>query len=132
MDDQEDILLFAEYALQNYGKFDTLMCESGIEALEKIEAFNPDLIALDFMMPNLDGPQTLKKIRQMPLFKTTPVIFITAKIFPNEVADLMECDAGVIGLIPKPFDPVTISDRIQSMWDASFSNENLAKQIGSL
>jgi len=130
VDDQEDILLFAEYALQSYGKFDTLMCESGIEALDKIEAFNPDLIALDFMMPNLDGPQTLKKIRQMPLFKTTPVIFITAKIFPNEVADLMECDAGVIGLIPKPFDPVTISDSIQSMWNASFCNEELTKQKG--
>ena len=130
-DDQEDILLFAEYALQNYGKFKTLMCESGTEALEKIDAFNPDLIALDFMMPNLDGPQTLKKIRQMPSFKTTPVIFITAKIFPNEIADLMECDSAVIGLITKPFDPVTISDSIQSMWDDSFRNNELTKQKGA-
>ena len=130
-DDQEDILLFAEYALQNYGKFETLMCKSGTEALEKIDAFNPDLIALDFMMPNLDGPQTLKKIRQMALFKTTPAIFITAKIFPNEITDLMECDSAVIGLITKPFDPVTISDSIQSMWDDSFSNKELTKQKGA-
>ena len=128
-DDQEDILLFAEYALKNYGKFDTLMCESGIEALEKIDAYNPDLIILDFMMPKLDGPQTLRKIRQIPPFKTTPVIFITAKIFPNEVEDLMKCDSGVIGLIPKPFDPVTISDSIQSIWDASFRNKKTTKQI---
>ena len=128
-DDQEDILLFAEYALKNYGKFDTLMCESGAEALEKIDAFNPDLIVLDFMMPKLDGPQTLRKIRHMKLFEKTPAIFITAKIFPNEVEDLMKCDSSVIGLIPKPFDPVTISDSIQSMWDASFSNEKTTKQI---
>ena len=124
IDDQMDILLVAEYALSKIAEYDVLTCESGTEALAKIEEYNPDLIILDVMMPELDGPQTLSQIREIESFKTTPTIFITAKTFPNEVTDLMSCDADVIGVIPKPFDPITISTTIQSIWNSSSSKEN--------
>jgi len=124
IDDQMDILLVAEYALTQFGKYDVLVCESGTEALAKIMAYNPDLILLDVMMPGLDGPETLSKIREIELFKTTPTIFITAKIFPNEVADLFACDVNIIDVIPKPFDPIKISTDIQSSWDTWFSKGN--------
>lgn len=124
IDDQVDILLVAEYALSQIGEYEVLMCEGGVEALAKIEKFNPDLIILDVMMPEIDGPQTLSKIREIELFKTTPVIFITAKIFPVEVIELKSCDPGVIGVIPKPFNPVLISKTIQSSWDSWFSRNN--------
>jgi len=114
-----DILLVAEYALTQIGEFDVLICEGGFEALAKIEGYDPDLIILDVMMPELDGPQLLSKIREVTKFKSTPAIFITAKIFPNEVAELMSCDDNVISVIPKPFDPVTISETIQSVWNSS-------------
>ena len=128
IDDQMDILLVAEYALTKIGNYDVLMCESGTIALAKIEKFKPDLIVLDVMMPELDGPQVLSKIREIKPFKNTPVIFITAKIFPNEIVDLMSCDADVISVIPKPFDPITISDTIQSTWNSSLSKENKINQ----
>ncbi|MBX2869575.1 MAG: response regulator [Acidiferrobacterales bacterium] len=115
VDDQLDIRLVAEYALTNIGNFDLLMCESGEEALTKIEEYDPDLILLDVMMPGIDGPETLSRIRRIARFKTTPAIFITAKIFPSEVHDLMSY--GAIDVIAKPFDPVTLSSRIQSVWD---------------
>ena len=121
IDDQVDILIFAEYALTEIGGYDALMCEGGNEALAKIEEFKPDLILLDVMMPELDGPQTLSLIREIELLKTTPAIFITAKIFPNEIAELKSCCEHVLDVIPKPFDPVTISTTIQSKWDSSFS-----------
>jgi len=124
IDDQMDILLIAEYALSSIGKYDTLMCESGAEALARIDDYNPDLILVDVMMPELSGPETLSKIREKPLFKATPAIFITAKIFQSEVAELMSCNTGVIGVIPKPFDPTTISTSIQTVWDSSFSKNN--------
>jgi len=117
VDDQLDIRLIAEYALTKIGSYDLLMCDSGEEALEKIEAYNPDLILLDVMMPEIDGPETLSRIRKLQRFKTTPAIFITAKIFPSEVADLLSW--GAISVISKPFDPVTISANIQSAWDSS-------------
>jgi len=69
IDDQMDILLVAEYALTQIGDYDVMICESGEEALAKIEEYNPDLIVLDVMMPDLNGPQTLTKIRKMELFK---------------------------------------------------------------
>ena len=119
-----DILLVAKYALSEIGEYEVLICESGTEALAKIEEYNPDLVVLDVMMPELDGPQTLTQIREMDLFKATPVIFITAKIFPNEIAELKSCNIGVIGVIPKPFDPITISTTIQSVWDSSFTQGN--------
>jgi len=124
VDDQMDILLVAEYALSEIGGFDVLICESGAIALEKIEQYKPDLIVLDVMMPELDGPLLLAKIREIELFKTTPAIFITAKIFPNEVAELKSCDDGVISVIPKPFDPITLSKIIQSVWNSSLFKEN--------
>jgi len=117
IDDQIDILLIAEYALTEIGKYDVLVCEGGEDALAKIEDFNPDLIISDVMMPGLDGPQLLSKIRKIKKFKSTPVIFITAKIFPSEITDLMSCDADVLEVIPKPFDPIEISAKVQSTWD---------------
>ena len=123
-----DILLVSEYALSEIGEYDVLICESGAEALEKIADYHPDLILLDVMMPRLDGPQTLGKIREIELFKSTPVIFLTAKIFPNEIAELMACDDGVLAVIPKPFDPVTISDTIQATWNSSFLKNNESRE----
>jgi CheY-like chemotaxis protein len=102
IDDELDIRLMAEYALTNVGNYDVLICESGAEALEKIEDFAPDLILIDLMMPELDGIATISEIRKIELFKNTPAIFITAKIVPPEIAELVSHDAAVIALIHKP------------------------------
>jgi len=72
IDDQMDILVMAEYALTEIGGYDVLICESGAQALAKIEDYKPDLILIDFMMPLLDGPETMSQIRKMEFFKTTP------------------------------------------------------------
>ncbi len=118
IDDQLDIRLMAEYALTYIGDYDVLMCESGVEALEKITDYAPDLILIDLLMPELDGPATISEIRKMPSFKNTPAIFITAKIVPPEISELMSQDEAVIALIHKPFDPEEISNIVQSFWDA--------------
>jgi len=96
-----DILLVAEYALAEIGDYEVLMCEGGAEALEKIEEFKPDLIVLDVMMPEIDGPEVL-----------------------SEIVELKACDANVISVIAKPFNPILISKTIQSAWDSFFSNNN--------
>jgi len=121
IDDQMDILLMAEYALTEIGNYDVLMCESGADAIEKIEGYKPDLILIDVMMPGLDGPETITEIRKIAMFKETPAIFITAKIIPPEVAELMSHDSAVVGLIHKPFDPDDISNMVQSLWNSHFS-----------
>lgn len=115
VEDQKDIQMIAEYALTAIANYTVKTCNSGDEALAEIEAFSPDLLLLDVMMPGLDGPETLQEIRKLPSYKNTPAIYMTAKILPNEIDDLMS--HGAIGIIPKPFDPVTLGDEIQVILD---------------
>lgn len=118
IDDQLDVRLMAEYALTEIGKYNVLTCESGAQALEKIEDFAPDLILVDLMMPGQNGTATISEIRKIASFKNTPVIFITAKIVPPEITELMTHDSAVIALIHKQFEPDEISQIIQSIWDS--------------
>lgn len=111
----------AEYALTEIGNYDVLMCESGSQALEKIEAYMPDLILVDLRMPELDGTETITKIRKIPMLKDTPAIFITAEIVPPEIAELMSHDGAVIGLIHKPIVPEELGKVVQSLWNSHSS-----------
>jgi len=115
VEDQKDIQLIAKYALESIGKFELSICNNGQEALEIIETFSPDLILLDVMMPIMDGPTTLEKIKQMDNFKDIPIIFMTAKILPTEINELIE--SGAAGVISKPFDPVSLSKEIQVIYN---------------
>lgn len=115
VEDQKDIQVIAEYALTQISHYNLKLCSSGDEALTVIEAYNPDFIVLDVMMPGIDGPETLTQIRKMDAFKNTPVIFMTAKVLPNEIADLIAY--GALDVISKPFDPVTLGASIQTIWD---------------
>ena len=79
-DDEQDILEIIKYSLEDLKDVEVLYCRSGKEVLNLMEQFQPDLIILDYMMPELDGGATLKAIRKYPSFSHTPIIFLTAKI----------------------------------------------------
>ena len=115
VDDDSDIRTVAELSLTAVGGFTVKMCGSGIEALEWAPAFGPDLILLDVMMPGMDGPSTLKRLREIPALAQTPVIFMTAKVQPQEVAQLKA--SGALAVIAKPFDPMALPDSLQRIWD---------------
>ena len=83
-------------------------------ALERLALKAPDLILLDVMMPGMDGPSTLKALREQPLTATTPVIFMTAKVQPYEVAEYKRL--GALDVIAKPFDPMQLSATINAIW----------------
>ena len=110
VEDEADIREIAEFALEDEG-FDIIFCESGEQALEKAGTFQPDVILLDVMMPGMDGPTTLKNLRELPGLETTPVIFLTAKVQPNEIQSFIKL--GAIDVIPKPFDPMTLASQIR-------------------
>jgi len=105
----------ARLALETLGGFTVEICSSGGEALDRAPAFDPQLILLDVMMPGMDGPTTLGKLRELPQFSATPVIFMTAKVQPGEVAGYREI--GAADVIPKPFDPMTLSSQVQIIWE---------------
>ena len=95
-----------------------LRAMSGVEALELVEQkVLPDLILLDVMMPEMDGPDTLAALRKLPETQTTPIIFLTAKVQPDEVARFREL--GALGVISKPFEPMALADEVRQVWETA-------------
>lgn len=115
VEDEPDIQMVARIALEAVGGFTVKICSSGQEALSQAADFQPQLILLDVMMPVMDGPTTYKKLRELPQFVSTPVIFMTAKVQPGEIAEYLE--SGAVDVIPKPFDPMSLSSRVQAIWE---------------
>ncbi len=115
VEDEPDIQMIARVALENVGGFELLVCSSGAEAVEKAASFNPDLFLLDVMMPGMDGPTTLEELRKIPQLAKTPVMFMTAKVQPQEVEFLKSLN--VADVIAKPFDPMALAKNIRNSWE---------------
>ena len=115
VEDEQDIRSIAQIALVDVGGFNIEVCESGEVALEKASIFKPELLLLDVMMPGMNGPQTLEKLRELDVTKKTPVIFMTAKVQPQEIESYIQL--GAIGVIEKPFDPMTLASEIRELLD---------------
>lgn len=115
VEDEPDIQAVARLALEMVGGFTLEVCGSGAEALEKAVAFKPQLILSDVMMPGMDGPTTLVKLRELAQTATTPAVFMTAKVQPNEIAQYKEL--GAVDVIAKPFDPMTLASKVEEIWE---------------
>ena len=115
VEDDPDIQIVARLALTDLAGFELEVCSSGLEALEKAPRFAPDLILLDVMMPDLDGLSTLKELRRRSSVGETPVIFMTAKAQPEEVAEYRRL--GALDVIIKPFDPMSLGDEVRRIWN---------------
>lgn len=115
VEDEPDIRNVARLALGDVGGFEVDLCESGAQALERVRERRPDLVLLDVMMPELDGPATLARLREDPATASVPVVFMTAKVQPREVSGYLE--AGAIGVISKPFDPMTLHESVRDLWE---------------
>lgn len=118
VEDDPDIQTVAQFALEAVGGFNVQVCGDGKRALEQTLAFQPDLILLDVMMPGMDGPAVLKALRANSQMSGTPIIFMTAKVQPQEVAHYKEL--GALEVISKPFDPMLLSDMIHQIWEQKY------------
>ena len=116
VEDEPDIRFVAQMALQAVGGFTVIACACGQDALNAAPDARADLLLLDVMMPGMDGPSTLKALRESPATANTPVIFMTAKVQVAEVA--MYKALGALEVIPKPFDPMELAAQIQKIWAA--------------
>lgn len=114
VEDDPDIQFVGEMALAVKGGFQVRICGSGAQALEEAQVFQPDLVLLDVMMPKMNGPTTMKNLKEIPETSRIPVIFMTGKVQPHEVDEYMRL--GALDVIFKPFDPLTISQRIRDIW----------------
>jgi two-component system, OmpR family, response regulator len=111
VDDDAFIRQVAQMTLARVGNWTVVAAPSGSAALKMIPEEQPDIILLDVMMPGMDGPTTLSKIREE--YPTIPVIFMTAKVQHHEVEAYLSSQAD--GVISKPFDPMELPNQIQSI-----------------
>ncbi len=116
VEDEPDIQAIATMALEMVGGFSVKVCSSGEEALAEAEAYAPDMILLDVMMPGMDGPTTLQALREKPALSQLPVAFMTAKVQPQEIEYYKSL--GALDAIAKPFDPMTLADQVRAIWNS--------------
>jgi CheY-like chemotaxis protein len=115
VEDDPDIQLVAELALSAIGGLEVEVCGSAMDALDEAVTFRPDLILLDVMMPGMDGPSALDALREIPEIARTPVVFMTARAQPQEIARYMQM--GSLGVIPKPFEPQALAATLRALWE---------------
>jgi CheY-like chemotaxis protein len=111
VDDDEDIRLVTEFSARRIGNWEVVTAASGEEALVLALSERPDVILLDVMMPRLDGPTTMAKLREEPATAGIPVIFLTAKVQQYEIEGYLA--DGARGVICKPFDATSLPDEIR-------------------
>ena len=113
VDDEPDIRRIAKLGLSRVGKMDVVEATNGTEALARAKEDLPDVVLLDVMMPGLDGPSTLARLREDPATSAIPVVFLTAKAIASEVDRLKSL--GAAGVLTKPFDPMTLARELRAV-----------------
>ena len=111
IDDEPDIRAVVALSLGLDSEFEVHSCASGKDGLAAAAECPPDIILLDVMMPVMDGPETLRHLRQNPKTADIPVVFVTACAQTREVEHFKSL--GAAGVIAKPFDPMTFAASVR-------------------
>lgn len=112
VDDEKDIVDILKYNLEKEQEFEVFAAYNGKEALELVEN-HPDLILLDIMMPEMNGFEVCKQLKQNPATNKIPVIFLTAK--ENEIDEILGLELGADDYIHKPLSPRKVIARVKSV-----------------
>lgn len=115
VDDEPDMRMLVQTTLENIGGIRVTLCENGIDTLEAVLDQRPQMIILDVMMRDMDGPTILRELKSDDRVSGIPVIFLTAK---SDTALLDEYKRmGAAGIIAKPFDLMALPDQVRSLWE---------------
>lgn len=112
VDDEPDILELIEYNLKKEG-YQVYTATNGLEAIQSAKKNQPELIILDIMMPKLDGIETCRQLRAMPEFKSTFMVFLTAR--SEEYSEISGFNVGADDYIAKPIKPRALISRINAI-----------------
>ena len=112
VEDEPDIQLIARASLRRTG-FDVRTAASGLQALAAMATELPQVVVLDWHMPELDGAATCAAIKAEPRTRDVPVIFLTARTDGDVHAQCLAL--GAIGCITKPFEPLRLADQVKAL-----------------
>jgi adenylate cyclase len=129
VDDVPDNLEIVRLRLESQG-YRVATAADGVEALERMREFEPDLVLLDVMMPRLDGIEVVRTMRADPALRATPVILVTAK---SDTRDVIEgLDAGGDDYLTKPFEHAALLARVRSMLRQKRLHDQVEQQAKAL
>jgi len=111
IDDEEDIREVAQMSLEEMAGWRTFAADSGADGVVRAQDELPDAILLDVMMPDMDGPSVLARLKADERTAGIPVILLTAKV---QVARRPPA-GGAAGVILKPFDPVDLARQVEQL-----------------
>ena len=114
-EDDPDIQLVARLALKR-ADFDVTVVSDGAAALARVRELQPDIVVLDWMMPEMDGLEVCTHLKADPATAGIPVVFLTAKSQESEIRRGLEL--GALGYITKPFDALTLGSQLRALLDA--------------
>jgi DNA-binding response OmpR family regulator len=112
VDDDPVILKLLEVNFEMEG-FEVVRAADGAEGLERARAVLPDIVVLDVMMPRMTGYEVAKALREHDDTARIPIIFVTARAQSSDIERGMEL--GVDDYITKPFDPLDLIDRVNTL-----------------
>ena len=121
VDDEPDILELLKYNLKKEG-YQVETADDGRKAVSKAKEFLPNLILLDIMMPQQDGVETCRQLREIPEMSETHITFLTARA--EEYSEIAAFEAGADDYITKPIKPRALMSRISAL----FRKENKQKK----
>ena len=113
VDDDEEIVELMVDVLSRDGRFDIKTASSGYDAGIMTEQFRPDLVLLDYMLPDVNGNIVCQAIRRNPQLQNIRIIIISGVVNASEIEDLLE--AGAEEFIRKPFDIVELVEKISGV-----------------
>ncbi|XWK91289.1 MAG: response regulator [Phormidium sp.] len=114
VDDEPDIRAVIQGCLEDIAGWEVITANSGEQGLEIAEKEPLDGILMDVTMPGMGGLEALKKFQENPQIQTIPVALLTAKVLPDERQ--LFASLAIVGLIMKPFDPMTLVDQVASVF----------------
>lgn len=112
VDDETDILEFLSYNLKKEG-YEVFLADSGVKAIKQAQKHKPHIIVMDVMMPNMDGIETCRQLRQFAEFKETIILFLTAR--SEETVEIEGFSSGADDYIVKPIKPKVFISRINAL-----------------
>ena len=113
VDDENDIVDLLRYNLEKEKEFTVITASNGKQAIEHALEFKPDLVLLDIMMPELNGFDVCKKLKNSPSTSKIPILFLTAK--ENEIDEIIGLELGADDYIQKPISPRKVVARVKSV-----------------
>jgi len=117
VDDDDAARQAAAYSLETMAGWDVVQAYCAAQAIESATQHQPDAILLDVMMPAMDGPAMLAKLRAIRATSHIPIVLLTAKV--EAVHDGSLSHLPVAAILPKPFDPLRLASQVAQAlgWD---------------